>query len=95
MSALAVATGSINLGQGFPDSDGPQEVLDAAVSAIRAGDNQYPPGAGVPELRRAIAAHQRHWYDLTYDPDTEVLVTTARRRRSRRRCSRSASRATK
>ena len=63
-------------GAGLPDSDGPQEVLDAAVSAIRAGDNQYPPGAGVPELRRAIAAHQRHWYDLTYDPDTEVLVTT-------------------
>ncbi|HEX5587754.1 MAG TPA: aminotransferase class I/II-fold pyridoxal phosphate-dependent enzyme, partial [Acidimicrobiia bacterium] len=76
MSALAVATGAINLGQGFPDTDGPPEVLDAAVAAIRAGDNQYPPGIGMPELRAAIAAHQRHWYDLDYDPDTEVLVTT-------------------
>src|SRR5215470_2641758 len=56
MSALAVATGSINLGQGFPDTDGPPEVLDAAVEAIRAGDNQYPPGIGVPALRHAIAA---------------------------------------
>ncbi|HEX5588083.1 MAG TPA: pyridoxal phosphate-dependent aminotransferase [Acidimicrobiia bacterium] len=76
MSALAVSTGAVNLGQGFPDTDGPPEVLDAAVAAIRAGDNQYPPGIGVPELRAAIAAHQRHWYDLEYDPDTEVLVTT-------------------
>jgi N-succinyldiaminopimelate aminotransferase len=76
MSALAVQTGAINLGQGFPDTDGPPEVLDAAVAAIRAGDNQYPPGIGVPELRAAIAAHQRHWYDLEYDADTEVLVTT-------------------
>ncbi|MET0628609.1 MAG: pyridoxal phosphate-dependent aminotransferase [Acidimicrobiia bacterium] len=76
MSALAVQTGAINLGQGFPDTDGPPEVLDAAVAAIRAGDNQYPPGIGVPELRAAIAAHQRHWYDLEYDADAEVLVTT-------------------
>jgi len=76
MSALAVATGSINLGQGFPDEDGPREVLDAAVAAIRAGDNQYPPGPGIPELRAAIAEHQRHWYGLEYDRDTEVLVTT-------------------
>ena len=75
MSALAVATGSINLGQGFPDADGPQEVLDAAVAAIRAGDNQYPPGPGIPELRTAVAEHQRHWYGLDYDADTEVLVT--------------------
>ena len=58
MSALAVATGSINLGQGFPDEDGPYEVLDAAVAAIRGGLNQYPPGIGIPELRPAIAAHQ-------------------------------------
>src|SRR5262245_6330258 len=76
MSALAVATGSINLGQGFPDTDGPPEVLDAAGAATRAGDNQYPPGIGVPALRHAIADHQRHWYELEYDPDTEVLVTT-------------------
>src|SRR4051794_1466908 len=75
MSALAVATASINLGQGFPDTDGPREVLDAAVAAICAGHNQYPPAIGVPELRNAIAAHQRRWYDLTVDPDTEVLVT--------------------
>ena len=75
MSALAVATGAINLGQGFPDTDGPPEVLDAAVEAIRSGHNQYPPGRGVPELRRAVARHQQRWYGLTYDPDTEVLVT--------------------
>ncbi len=75
MSALAVATGSINLGQGFPDEDGPVEVLDAAVGAIRDGRNQYPPGIGIPELRHAISAHQAKWWDLIYDPDTEVLVT--------------------
>ncbi|MFK0141284.1 pyridoxal phosphate-dependent aminotransferase [Streptomyces murinus] len=76
MSALAVATGSINLGQGFPDTDGPEEVREAAVRALRDGrGNQYPPGPGVPELRTAIAAHQRRRYGLSYDPDTEVLVT--------------------
>src|SRR5262245_34265839 len=67
MSALAERTGSINLGQGFPDTDGPDEVLDAAIAAIRAGHNQYPPGIGVPALRHAIAAHQRRFYDLAYD----------------------------
>jgi len=75
MSALAVATNSINLGQGFPDTDGPREVLDAAIAAINGGLNQYPPGPGMPVLRQAIAAHQRHWYGLDYDPDSEVLVT--------------------
>lgn len=75
MSALAVATGAINLGQGFPDTDGPQSVLDAAVEAIRGGRNQYPPGPGVPELRAAIAEHQQRFYGLDVDPDTEVLVT--------------------
>jgi N-succinyldiaminopimelate aminotransferase len=76
MSALAVRTGAINLGQGFPDTDGPAEVAEAAVRAIREGrGNQYPPGPGVPELRHAITAHQRRWYGLEYDPDTEVLVT--------------------
>ena len=75
MSALATATGAINLGQGFPDTDGPTEIADAAVAAIRAGHNQYPPGPGIPELRAAIARHQEHWYDLAFDPDTEVLVT--------------------
>ena len=75
MSALAVRSGAINLGQGFPDTDGPAAVLDAAVDAIRSGQNQYPPGRGVPVLREAIARHQQHWYGLSYDPDTEVLVT--------------------
>ena len=75
MSALAVATNSINLGQGFPDSDGPSIVLDAAVDAIRSGMNQYPPGPGLPALRQAIARHQQRFYDITHDPDCEVLVT--------------------
>lgn len=76
MSALALSTGSINLGQGFPDTDGPEEVREAAVRALREGrGNQYPPGPGVPELRTAIAAHQERWYGLSYDPDAEVLVT--------------------
>ncbi|MFE9020482.1 pyridoxal phosphate-dependent aminotransferase [Streptomyces sp. NPDC007808] len=76
MSALALRTGSINLGQGFPDTDGPEEVREAAVRALRDGrGNQYPPGPGVPELRTAIAAHQERRYGLSYDPDGEVLVT--------------------
>jgi N-succinyldiaminopimelate aminotransferase len=76
MSALALSTGSINLGQGFPDTDGPEEIREAAVRALRDGrGNQYPPGPGVPELRTAVAAHQQWRYGLTYDPDTEVLVT--------------------
>jgi N-succinyldiaminopimelate aminotransferase len=76
MSALAVATGSVNLGQGFPDTDGPREIAQAAADAIRHGrGNQYPPGPGVPELRRSIAEHQRRFYGLEFDPDTEVLVT--------------------
>lgn len=76
MSALAASTGAINLGQGFPDTDGPEEVREAAVRALRDGrGNQYPPGPGVPELRTAIAAHQERRYGLSYDPDTEVLVT--------------------
>lgn len=76
MSALAVRTGSINLGQGFPDTDGPEEIREAAVRALRDGrGNQYPPGPGVPELRTAIAGHQRRRYGLATDPDTEVLVT--------------------
>lgn len=76
MSALALRTGSINLGQGFPDTDGPEEVREAAVRALREGrGNQYPPGPGVPELRTAVAAHQQRRYGLSYDPDAEVLVT--------------------
>jgi N-succinyldiaminopimelate aminotransferase len=75
MSALAVQTGSVNLGQGFPDTDGPSELLHAAADAILTGHNQYPPGPGIPELRRAIAAHQRRYYQTHLDPDTDVLVT--------------------
>jgi N-succinyldiaminopimelate aminotransferase len=76
MSALAVATGSINLGQGFPDTDGPREIAQAAADAVLQGrGNQYPPGAGIPELRQAIAEHQKRFYGLAVDPDTEVLVT--------------------
>jgi N-succinyldiaminopimelate aminotransferase len=75
MSALAVATGSVNLGQGFPDTDGPAAVLDGAIAAIRGGYNQYPPGPGIEDLRIAIAEHQRRFYGLDYDPDGEILVT--------------------
>lgn len=76
MSALAARTGAINLGQGFPDVDGPAPVARAAVEAILGGANQYPPGTGVPRLRAAVAEHQRRHYGLAPDPDTEVLVTT-------------------
>ena len=75
MSALAVATDSVNLGQGFPDTDGPRAVLDAAIAAINGGQNQYPPLIGVPTLRTAIAEHQQRFYGISVDPDTEVLVT--------------------
>jgi N-succinyldiaminopimelate aminotransferase len=75
MSALALETDSVNLGQGFPDTDGPQEILEAAVRSIRAGHNQYPPGQGVLPLREAIAEHQRDYYGLDYDPNGEILVT--------------------
>jgi N-succinyldiaminopimelate aminotransferase len=76
MSARAVATGSVNLGQGFPDTDGPRQIAQAAADAILSGrGNQYPPGPGVPELRDAIVEHQQRFYGLSYDPATEVLVT--------------------
>ncbi|MFD6176547.1 MULTISPECIES: pyridoxal phosphate-dependent aminotransferase [unclassified Isoptericola] len=76
MTALAARAGAINLGQGFPDVDGPEFVRQAAKDAIDAGRNQYSPGDGVPELRRAIADHQHRHYGLDVDPDTQVLVTT-------------------
>jgi len=76
MSALAQRTGAINLGQGFPDEDGPREVLETAREAIASGLNQYPPGPGFPVLRTAVAAHQERFYGLQPDPDGEVLVTT-------------------
>ncbi|GAA3638314.1 pyridoxal phosphate-dependent aminotransferase [Lentzea roselyniae] len=74
MTALAVQHDAVNLGQGFPDTDGPESMLEAARSAISSGVNQYPPGPGMPVLRRAIAAH-RSRYGMSYDPDTEILVT--------------------
>ncbi len=76
MTALATATGAINLGQGFPDEDGPPEVSEAAVTAIRSGQNQYAPGPGVFTLRQAIAGHRQRFAGLEYDPADEVLVTT-------------------
>jgi N-succinyldiaminopimelate aminotransferase len=75
MSALAARTGAINLGQGFPDEDGPAVVLEAARQAIAEGVNQYPPGRGMPVLLEAIARHQQRFYDITLNPETEVLVT--------------------
>ncbi|WP_159827069.1 aminotransferase class I/II-fold pyridoxal phosphate-dependent enzyme [Frigoribacterium sp. 9N] len=75
MSALATATDSINLGQGYPDEDGPVEVLEAAHEALRSGLNQYPPGRGMPVLLDAVAAHQRRFYGIDLDPRREVLVT--------------------
>jgi N-succinyldiaminopimelate aminotransferase len=76
MSALAASSGSVNLGQGFPDRDGPPSVIAAAVEALHGGRNQYAPGPGVTDLRQAIARHQRRHYDLVLDPDSEVVVTT-------------------
>jgi N-succinyldiaminopimelate aminotransferase len=76
MSARAVATGAVNLGQGFPDVDGPREIAAKAAAAVLGGQgNQYPPGNGVPELRDAVAEHQRRFYGLGYDPGAEVLIT--------------------
>ncbi|MDS4012253.1 MAG: aminotransferase [Defluviicoccus sp.] len=76
MSALAVEHGAINLGQGFPDEDGPEPVRRAAAEAILAGPNQYPPMAGLPILRQAVAQHAQRFYDLAVDWQTEVLVTS-------------------
>ena len=76
MSALAMRTGAVNLGQGFPDADGPASVLAAADRAMRSGANQYAPGTGVPALRQAIARHQQRHYGLELDPDRQVVVTT-------------------
>src|SRR5436190_19909411 len=75
MSALAARIGAVNLGQGFPDEDGPAAMLRIAEDAIADGVNQYPPGAGILPLREAIAAQRRRHYGISYDPETEVLVT--------------------
>ncbi len=75
MSALAARTGAINLGQGFPDVDGPAVVARAAADAVLAGHNQYPPGRGIPTLREAVAEHQARHYGIALDPETQVLVT--------------------
>lgn len=76
MSALATQTGALNLGQGFPDVDGPPSVIAAAVDALRGGANQYAPGPGIPALREAIARHQQRHYGIELDTDREVVVTT-------------------
>src|ERR1044071_99462 len=75
MSAMATRTGSINLGQGFPDTDGPAEMLEAAARALREGANQYPPLPGIPALRSAIAAHEQRFWTLPRHPDRGVVVT--------------------
>lgn len=75
MTALAIRTGAINLGQGFPDEEGPPAVVDAAVRALQEGHNQYAPGPGIPSLRTAVANHQRRFHGLAYDPDHEVTIT--------------------
>jgi N-succinyldiaminopimelate aminotransferase len=75
MSALALRTGAVNLGQGFPDTDGPPQMLAAAAEALAGGANQYPPLAGIPALRHAIVEHEQRFWGLTRDPDTEVVVT--------------------
>lgn len=76
MSSLAARSGAVNLGQGFPDTDGPSAVLEAAVDALRGGANQYAPGIGVPALRQAIARHQQRHYGIELDADRQVAVTT-------------------
>ncbi|WP_313404408.1 pyridoxal phosphate-dependent aminotransferase [Aeromicrobium sp.] len=76
MAERATRTAAVNLGQGFPDEDGPEVVLEAARRAITAGHNQYPPGRGIPALREAIARHQRRFHGIELDPDREVMVST-------------------
>ncbi|MCW2780181.1 MAG: pyridoxal phosphate-dependent aminotransferase [Marmoricola sp.] len=77
MSALAVRTGSVNLGQGFPDADGPPAVIEAAVEAMRSGRNQYPPGRGTPDLLDAVIAHQQRHYGISLDRSQVVATTGA------------------
>ena len=79
MTALADRTGAVNLGQGFPDTDGPAGMLEVAQSAIAQGVNQYPPGAGIVDLRTAIAEHRAARYGLVHDPDSEIAHCTVAR----------------
>src|SRR5918996_3458312 len=76
MSSLARETGAVNLGQGFPDDPGPEDVRRKAADAVLDGYNQYPSMMGIPELRSGIAAHYRHWQGIDLDPTTEVMVTS-------------------
>jgi aspartate/methionine/tyrosine aminotransferase len=76
MSRLAREHDAVNLGQGFPDDPGPEDVRRKAAEAVLGGWNQYPPMLGLPVLRQAVAAHYRHWQNLTLDPDTEVMITS-------------------
>jgi aspartate/methionine/tyrosine aminotransferase len=76
MSRLAIEAEAINLGQGFPDEDGPEEVRRVAAEALIEGPNQYPPMLGLPELRQAVAAHEARFYDLEVDWQSEVMVTS-------------------
>src|SRR5258705_2382936 len=76
MAARATQHGAINLGQGFPDEDGPMGIREAAARALRDGPNQYPPMQGLLALRQAVAAHSRQFYDLHFDPEAEALITS-------------------
>ena len=75
ISRLARETGAVNLGQGFPDDPGPEDVRRKAAEAVVEGWNQYPPMMGLPELRSAVADHYRHWQGLDLDPETEAMIT--------------------
>src|SRR3712207_9548944 len=85
MSSLARETGAINLGQGFPDDPGPEDVRRAAADAVLNGYNQYPSMMGIPELRTAIATHYKHWQGVDLDANTEVMVTSGATRSEERR----------
>ncbi|MGN6462583.1 MAG: aminotransferase class I/II-fold pyridoxal phosphate-dependent enzyme, partial [Pseudolabrys sp.] len=76
MSGLARDHEAVNLGQGFPDDPGPEDVRRKAAEAVVSGWNQYPPMLGMPELRQAVAAHYQHWQNLTLDPDREIMITS-------------------
>ena len=76
MSRLAREQDAVNLGQGFPDGPGPEDVLAKAADAVVNGWNQYPPMMGLPELRKAVSAHYKHWQDLDFDPDSEIMITS-------------------